>query len=83
MSHNTDLVIGIDCSTTACKAIAWDMRGLPVAEGRSPLPMTMPRPGWHEQPAGAWWTAAVDALLAMDQELAGATTLTSGSRRRR
>ena len=29
------LVIGIDCSTTACKAIAWDAAGQAVAEGRA------------------------------------------------
>ena len=31
----TPLVIGIDASTTACKAIAWDRDGRAVAVGRS------------------------------------------------
>jgi sugar (pentulose or hexulose) kinase len=57
-----DLVIGIDSSTTACKAIAWDMHGNPLATGRAPLPMHKPRPSWHEQPAESWWTAMVQAL---------------------
>ena len=33
-----DLVIGIDSSTTATKAIAWDRRGRAVAEGRALRP---------------------------------------------
>ena len=53
--HN--LVLGIDSSTTACKAIVWDLHGKAVAEGRAPLPLSMPRPAWHEQPAKAWWDA--------------------------
>jgi sugar (pentulose or hexulose) kinase len=67
MTPTPDLVIGLDSSTTACKAIAWDMAGTPVAEGRCSLPLTMPRPGWHEQPAAAWWSAAVDALRQLTQ----------------
>ena len=57
-----DLVIGIDSSTSACKAIAWDRQGRLVAQGRSALPVSTPRPAWHEQPAEAWWTAAVQSL---------------------
>lgn len=57
-----DLVIGIDSSTTSCKAIVWDLRGSPLAVGRAPLPMLKPRPAWHEQPAEAWWEAAQRAL---------------------
>jgi len=30
-----DLVIGIDSSTTATKAIAWDRTGAPAADGRA------------------------------------------------
>jgi xylulokinase len=57
-----DLVIGIDSSTTSCKAIVWDLRGSALAAGRAPLPMLKPQPGWHEQPAEAWWEAAQRAL---------------------
>jgi len=59
-----DLVLGIDSSTTACKAIVWDARGAPLAEGRAALPLSMPRPIWHEQPAEAWWEACVQAVRA-------------------
>ena len=34
-----DLVIGLDSSTTACKAVVWDLQGKAVAVGRAPLPM--------------------------------------------
>lgn len=57
-----DLLLGIDSSTTACKAIVWDASGTPLAEGRAALPLYMPRPAWHEQPAGAWWEACVQAI---------------------
>ncbi len=60
--NKASFVIGLDASTTACKAVVWDMEGTPVAEGRAPIPLLMPRPTWHEQPAEAWWTAAARAL---------------------
>jgi xylulokinase len=58
----TQLIIGLDSSTTACKAIVWDTQGNPVAQGRSPIPLEQPHPTWHEQPAEAWWQAAVESL---------------------
>jgi sugar (pentulose or hexulose) kinase len=61
------LVIGVDSSTTACKAIAWDRDGRAVAEGRATYPLLQPRPNWYEQDAETWWDglcAALKALLA-------------------
>jgi xylulokinase len=58
----SDLVIGLDCSTTASKAVVWDSQGNAVAEGRGPLPILTPHPGWHEQPADDWWQATCQAL---------------------
>ena len=57
-----DLVIGIDSSTSATKAIAFDRHGRLVAEGRAPIPLSNPQPGFFEQDAGDWWAAAVAAL---------------------
>jgi xylulokinase len=57
-----DFVIGIDSSTTACKAIVWDKHGNPIAEGRFPIPLITPQPNWHEQSAADWWIATVQAL---------------------
>ncbi|HHY54249.1 MAG TPA: xylulose kinase [Chloroflexi bacterium] len=59
---NEPLVIGIDSSTTACKAIAWDRRGRAVAEGRASYPLLQPEPAWHEQNAEDWWAGACKAL---------------------
>ncbi len=58
----SELVIGIDSSTQSTKAIAWDRQGRAVAEGRAPLGLANPRPGWYEQDPDDWWRAAVDAL---------------------
>lgn len=58
----TPLVLGIDMSTTACKAILWTLQGEAVSEGRAPLSLLRPRPLWHEQPAQCWWTALVEAV---------------------
>jgi sugar (pentulose or hexulose) kinase len=57
-----DLVIGIDCSTTATKAVAWDRGGKAVAEGRATHPMSTPHPGYFEQNAEDWWTSTSTAL---------------------
>lgn len=59
-----ELVIGMDVSTTACKAIAWDRDGSAVAEGRATYPLLQPQPSWHEQDAEGWWDGACAALRA-------------------
>lgn len=57
-----DLVIGLDCSTTAVKALVWDPAGNALAEGRCPLSTLTPHAGWHEQDAESWWLATCRAL---------------------
>jgi xylulokinase len=57
-----DLVIGLDSSTSATKAIAWTLQGLPLAEGRSPIPLTSPAADWYEQNPDDWWNSACAAL---------------------
>ena len=56
------LVIGIDVSTTACKAIAWDRDGHAVAEGRASYPLLQPEPNWYEQDAEQWWLGTCTAV---------------------
>jgi xylulokinase len=56
------LVIAVDLSTTACKAIAFDAMGEVVASARVPLATSAPQPGWQEQSAEDWWSATCDAL---------------------
>lgn len=57
-----DLVIGIDSSTTATKAIAFDARGRAVAEARAGVPLSTPKPGWFEQDV-SHWTGSLDTAL--------------------
>lgn len=57
-----DLVIGIDSSTTATKAIAWTRDGTFVAEGRCPIQLLNPKPGYFEQNAHDWWDSTAKAL---------------------
>src|SRR5262245_54028156 len=64
-----DLVIGIDSSTTATKAIAWDKEGRAVAEGRASIAMTNPLPGHFEQDPAEWWRSTVRALKQLTGEI--------------
>jgi sugar (pentulose or hexulose) kinase len=57
-----DLVIGIDSSTTATKAIAWDRTGAPAAEGRAAIPLAQPRRCYFEQDPEDWWRSTSAAL---------------------
>ncbi len=59
---SADLVIGIDCSTTAAKAVVWDKTGRAVAVGRRGYGLSHVRSGWVEQHAPDWWTAVSEAL---------------------
>ena len=58
---STRLVIAVDCSTTAAKAIVHDGERV-VAQASRPLTTTSPRASWHEQDATHWWTATRDAI---------------------
>ena len=62
MTPRADLVIGIDCSTTAAKAVVWDRTGRAVAVGRRGYGLSHVRSGWVEQHAPDWWTATSEAL---------------------
>lgn len=62
MTQQRDLVIAVDSSTTATKAIVWDRQGRAVAEGRASYPLLNPHPGWYEQRADEWWSATCQAL---------------------
>lgn len=57
-----DLVVGVDSSTSATKAIAFDSEGCAIAEGRAPIPLTNPKPGYFEQSAHDWWNSTATAL---------------------
>ncbi|MDH2443821.1 FGGY family carbohydrate kinase [Amnibacterium sp. CER49] len=65
-----DVLVGVDASTTAVKAVAFDLDGSAVAEARAPLGRTSPRPGWAEQDPRDWTAAADAALRALSARLA-------------
>lgn len=57
-----DYVIGVDCSTTAAKAVVWNSQGESLSEARRAFELSQPRPGWGEQNAEDWWTATSAAV---------------------
>ncbi|NLS79007.1 MAG: xylulose kinase, partial [Chloroflexi bacterium] len=57
-----EYLIGIDCSTQSTKAVAWDLQGRAIAEGRAPLRVSHPAPGWAEQDPAEWWESTAAAL---------------------
>jgi xylulokinase len=65
------LVIGIDLSTTTCKAIAWAADGTLVAQGRAALSLERPGANAYEQHPEQWWLAAQDALKALAPLIVG------------
>jgi sugar (pentulose or hexulose) kinase len=57
-----EIVVGVDSSTTATKAIAWDYSGNIIGIGSSPIPLSSPRPNYYEQDANDWWLSLLEAL---------------------
>jgi sugar (pentulose or hexulose) kinase len=66
---NGQLVVGIDSSTSATKAIAWDAEGNRVAEGRKAISLSNPRPGEFEQAPADWWSSTVAALRELTSKI--------------
>ena len=75
-----DLVVGVDCSTTAAKAVVWTPDGRALSSARVPYELSQPRPGWGEQNAEDWWSAFCGsvrrALQTVDATRVAAITLT-------
>ena len=65
------LVLGLDVSTTATKAVLQDAEGIVRAVGTSPYDYETPQPLWSEQDPGLWWDATRIAVRAA-LETAGA-----------
>lgn len=51
------LVVGVDVSTTATKAVLQDADGVVRAVGTSAYPYETPHPLWSEQDPALWWDA--------------------------
>ncbi|MCV0403129.1 MAG: xylulokinase [Chloroflexi bacterium] len=58
------LVLGIDVSTTATKALLVDTEGTPRGSGTMSYDYAVPRPQWSEQEPALWWDAACGAIRA-------------------
>jgi len=56
------LVLGIDVSTTATKAVLVDETGTVRGVGAAEYGFSAPRPLWSEQDPAAWWDAAIVAI---------------------
>jgi xylulokinase len=56
------LVMGIDVSTTATKAVLVDEHGAVVAIGVAEYGYDVPQPGWSEQDPALWWTGGQAAI---------------------
>src|SRR5262245_50555026 len=56
------LVLGIDVSTTATKAVLVDEAGNVVAIGSAEYPFETPHPLWSEQDPELWWAGAQTAI---------------------
>jgi sugar (pentulose or hexulose) kinase len=63
------LVIGLDSSTTATKAIAWTPDGRIAGQGRSAIHLASPAPDWYEQDPDDWWRSACLALRELLQQV--------------
>ncbi len=72
MPTGKDLVIGLDSSTTATKAIAWRRDGTIAGQGRGSIPLLSPAANWYEQDARQWWRSSCVALLELFQQVAPA-----------
>ena len=58
----TDLVLGIDVSTTATKAVLIDAGGAVRGIGIAEYDLQTPHPLWSEQDPASWWTGARAAI---------------------
>lgn len=62
MRTERPIVVGLDSSTTATKAIAWTLDGAVAGQGRSAIPLFSPAHNRYEQNADDWWRSACEAL---------------------
>src|SRR5512139_824460 len=69
MPTGRHLVIGLDSSTTATKAIAWHADGTMAGHGRSPIALASPVHERYEQDPEDWWRSACLALRELLQQV--------------
>ena len=57
-----DLLLGVDTSTTATKAVLVDAAGRVLSVGSTPHTLQTPRPLWSEQDPEEWWQATAYSI---------------------
>jgi xylulokinase len=50
-------VIGLDCSTTSTKALAFNRKGKVIASAYETIQLFSPKPHYYEQDPNDWWTS--------------------------
>jgi xylulokinase len=58
----SDLILSVDCSTSAVKCIAWGLDGTQVSTGGAALELSIPEQGYGEQDPRDWWNGFVQAV---------------------
>ena len=66
---SSDLVIGLDCSTTSAKVLAFNKRGKIVARAFEIIPLFSPKPNYYEQDPGDWWLSAQKAIKNITRQI--------------
>ncbi|AWE42961.1 FGGY family carbohydrate kinase [Actinobaculum sp. 313] len=69
MAVDNPLVIAIDSSTTATKAIVVDTEGKVLALGKQDITLLSPSQGFGEHDPRQWWTSTRDAIAAALSQL--------------
>ncbi len=67
--QNEAVVVGLDCSTTSTKAVAFDAKGRIDAHAHESIPLRSPQPNQYEQSPGDWWRSARTALLTITRRI--------------
>jgi sugar (pentulose or hexulose) kinase len=65
----SDLVVGLDCSTTGTKAIAFNKKGKIVARALEAIPLFSPKPNYYEQDPNDWWLSVQRALQKITRQV--------------
>lgn len=63
------VVVGLDCSTTSVKAIAFDKKGRVVAFAQEAIPLFSPQPHYYEQDPNDWWFSTQKVLRKLTRQI--------------
>lgn len=58
----TQYLLGIDCGTTACKSVLFDINGRRIAMEMSEYKIFHAQPTWAEQDPDWWWNAVIKTV---------------------